>query len=340
MSTHAQSREIGELLAVESSNRDPTWLQDSLQSAVDLEFSTLPVYLSGMWSIEEQLGEVYDLIRSVVLEEMLHMGLACNMLRALGVEPKINAPRYPGGLPGGVRPGLEVYLAGLSTDTVKMYMQIEMPEQTQPTAAATYPTIGAFYDAILEAFETLTPPLSETGQLTATFSFTVEDPPGPDKTINEALQTVTSLDDVKQAIATIKDQGEGTSTSPDAPEFGGDLAHYYRFGEILNRRRYVPGNDGWDYLGAPVEFPACFHVPRVPAGGYPELAAMAAFDAQYGELIANLESAWGAGGHAALETAIGIMFGLYQAACPIITTQLPQGGGNYGPDFIPPPQAG
>jgi hypothetical protein len=335
--THADARGISDLLAVESSRRDTQWLQKSLQSAVDLEFATLPVYLSGMWSIEDQSGLVHDLIRSVVLEEMLHMGLACNMLRALKVHPAINAPRYPGGLPGGVRPGLEVYLAGLSPDTVRMYMDIEEPEQAPSPTAQTYPTIGAFYDAIWEAFQQLSPSLSADGQLTATFSFTVPDPPRPDKTINEALQPVTSLADVKQAIDTIKDQGEGTSTSPDAPEFGGDLAHFYRFGEILYGKRYVPVDGTWGYVGDPVEFPACFPVTRVPPGGYPELAAMQPFDQMYGQLIANLGSAWGDGGHDALEAAIGIMFKLYDVAQPIIAAPLPVGVGNYGPDFIPRP---
>ena len=332
-------RRIVELMGVESSERDVGWLQQALQSAVELEFATLPVYLSGMWSIQDQSGEVYDLVNSVVLEEMLHMGLACNMMRAIGSTPQIVAPAYPCGLPGGVRPGLEVYLAGLSPVTVQMYMQIEMPEHPVAAEAEAYPTIGAFYDAILAAFEALSPPLSPTGQLAASFSVEVPDPPGPDKTIQEPLKPVQSLADVQQAITTIKDQGEGTSLSPDAPEFGGELAHYYRFGEIYHGRKLVPTDGEWQWTGDPVEFPPCYPVAKVPAGGYPNLPASQAFDAAFGQLVAHLESAWGAGGQSELDQAIGVMFSLYNLAQPLITMPLPQGGGNYGPDFVPASQA-
>jgi hypothetical protein len=326
---------IVELMGVERSERDVDWLQQALQSAVELEFSTLPVYLSGMWSIQDQSGEVYDLVRSVVLEEMLHMGLACNMLRGIGGTPKITAPVYPGPLPGGVRPELEVYLAGLSPATVEMYMQIELPEHPVAAAADGYPTIGAFYDAILAAFRSLSPPISPSGQLTAELSVGVPDPPNPDKTIEEDLTPVGSLADVEQAIATIKDQGEGTSLSPDAPEFGGELAHYYRFGEIYHGRHLVPTPAGWEWAGDPVAFPACYPVARVPAGGYPDVPASQAFDKSFSELVGHLESAWGAGGQSELNQAIGKMFSLYGLAQPLITTPLPGGGGNYGPDFIP-----
>lgn len=60
---------IVELMAAPVDSRDLAWLQESLQAALELEFATLPIYLSGMWSIKTQSGEVYDLINSVVLDE-------------------------------------------------------------------------------------------------------------------------------------------------------------------------------------------------------------------------------------------------------------------------------
>jgi Ferritin-like len=319
---------------VEEELRDVGWLQDSLQSAIDLEFATIPVYLSGLWSIEQQSGEVYSLVDSVVLEEMLHMGLACNMLTAIGGSPAINVPSYPGSLPNGVRPDLCVYLAGLSPTTVQMYMQIELPEHPVALAAETYPTIGAFYDAILSAFQTLSPTISQTGQLTA--DFYVPNPSDPSQTITEPLTVLASLSDVETAIATIKDQGEGTSTSPDAPEFGGELAHYYRFGEVYNGKQLiqVDGTGTWVYEGDPVSFPTCYPVALVPAGGYPGVQAVQAFDEQYTTLVQSLEAAWGSGGQSSLYQAIGVMGGLYNYAQPIVSTPLRDGSGNnYGPDF-------
>jgi Ferritin-like len=103
-----------ELMAAPVDSRDLSWLRESLQAALELEFATLPIYLSGMWSIKNQSGEVYDLINSVVLEEMLHTGFACNMLKAIGGTPEIVAPTYPGHVPGLLsrRPGSPGRLSG------------------------------------------------------------------------------------------------------------------------------------------------------------------------------------------------------------------------------------
>lgn len=324
---------IVELMSAPVDSRDLSWLRESLQAALELEFSTLPIYLSGMWSIKDQTGEVYNLIDSVVREEMLHLGFVCNMLTAIGGAPEFVAPTYPGHLPGGVLPDLDVYLAGLSPTTLDLYMAIEEPEHPLAPAATDHPTIGMFYDAIRALFQVLSPPISPNGQLTTTLM--VPKPDGSGATIPEPLTVLASLDDVLTAIATIKDQGEGNATSPDSPEFGGELAHFYRFGEIRYGRKFVQVDGVWGYTGDPVPFPDCYPVARVPQGGYPGLPASKGFDTQYAQLIAALQHAWSGGGGSALHTAIGIMVHLYQAAMPIITTPLPDGSGNYGPDFIP-----
>jgi hypothetical protein len=58
--------------------------------------------------------EVAELIRSVVIEEMLHMALSSNIPISIGGAPKIDrpafVPSYPGPLPGGLRGGLTVRL--------------------------------------------------------------------------------------------------------------------------------------------------------------------------------------------------------------------------------------
>jgi hypothetical protein len=337
---------IAELLRVPPREQDLDWLQTSLQSAVELELSTIPVYLSGMWSIKDGSGAAYNLINSVVLEEMLHLGLACNMLVAIGGKPAITAPTYPTtGLPGGVLPELEVYLAGLSSETVQMYMAIEQPEhpvEHQDPQPDDPPTIGEFYDAIAAAFAALQPSIATEGQIAT--SLGVPDPDQPEQpsppNVTEDLVTVASVADVQAAITLIKDQGEGTSTSPDAPQYdqaeGGELAHYYRFGEILHGRKLVRQSDGsWAYTGAEIPFPDCYPVAKVPPGGYPDVAAVQTFDADFATLLSQLEQAWSGGGDATLENAINTMFSLESDAGDIVTVELPGGGGNYGPDFIP-----
>jgi ferritin-like protein len=97
---------IREMLSVPSAQRDVDWLRTSLQMAVELELSTIPPYQCGLWSIVTQSGPVYDHIRTIVLEEMGHMGLACNMLTTIGGTPQINTPgavpKYPGHRVGSV----------------------------------------------------------------------------------------------------------------------------------------------------------------------------------------------------------------------------------------------
>lgn len=327
---------IMELMAAPIASRDLFWLQESLQAAIELEFSTLPVYLSGMWSIKDQTSEVYHLIDSVVREEMLHMGLVCNMLTAIGGTPTIVAPTYPGHLPGGVLPDLDVYLSGLSTETLDMYIAIEEPEHPLALVSTDAPTIGMFYDAIRDLFQVLSPSISTDGQLTSTLH--VPNPNGSGTTIPEPLTQLASLADVLSAIATIKDQGEGTALSPDSTEFGDELAHYYRFNEIRHGRKFVETNGQWGYTGDPIPFPDTYPVARVPQGGYPNLAESKAFDMAFSQLITQLQKAWSGGDQSALSAAIGIMVQLYGHAKPIITTPLPDGSGNYGPDFIFTPQ--
>src|SRR4051794_26167505 len=185
-------RDVAELMQVPADDHDMAWLQESLQWAVELEFATIPIYLSGMWSLKDGSGEVFDLIKSVVMEEMLHLGFASNMLVAVGGTPQISAPVYPAtGLPGNVRPELQVYLAGLSKESVAMYMQIELPENPLAFTVEEFPTIGSFYDAIAAAFATLQPSITQAGQLKATIGVPgVSDP--------EPLTVLTSLDDVQK----------------------------------------------------------------------------------------------------------------------------------------------
>ncbi len=342
------SNKIVELMQVVEEKRDLDWLKRSLQAAIELELSTLPPYLSGLWSIKAGSGPVYDLVESVAIEEMVHMGLACNMLTALGVAPSIFGAfqqeiKYPGPLPGGVRPQLTVYLAGLSREYIKdVYMQIEYPEQG-PVALAlgeNYPTIGAFYDAILGAFTRLKPALSQKNQLAACFG--QEQLPCPDDMLQ--VFVVSTLDDVEEAIHEIKEQGEGTSQSPESPDFGKgpvpgqhEFAHYYKYAEVYHGATLVQVGKEWKYSGAPIPFPDVYAVTRIPEGGYKKAPpnvrqALNSFNQQFAGLLQGLENAWANGSQDDLQNAINTMFNLPQLATTIM--QIPTSDRMaYGPDF-------
>src|SRR3954466_7119129 len=75
-----------------------------LQKAIELEHSTIPPYLTAMFSLKPGTNdEIARLIRSIVQEEMLHMTIVGNILIAIGGRPAINVagfiPKYPGSLP-------------------------------------------------------------------------------------------------------------------------------------------------------------------------------------------------------------------------------------------------
>jgi hypothetical protein len=59
-------------------------LQDALQTAMQLEFSTIPPYLCAQWSIDSDPSGVADMIENIVVQEMYHFALAGNMLTAIG----------------------------------------------------------------------------------------------------------------------------------------------------------------------------------------------------------------------------------------------------------------
>jgi ferritin-like protein len=331
MTAAAAQGQIIRLMQVSPDQRDEQWIKTSLQAAIALELSTIPPYLCGLWSIKNSAEAAAQLIRGVVLDEMFHLGLVCNMLSAIGGTPRIvtAAPAYPGPLPGGVHPQLIVYLSGLTSTYIReVFMEIEMPEH--PLAFATleeeFPTIGAFYDALREAFRQVQPTISMNNQLSQ-------------KGIGRNdLEPIKDLAGVEDSIALIKEQGEGTSTSPDDPQAAGEFAHYYKFGEIYHGHELQQVNGKWEFTGDVVPFPDVYPMGVVPAGGWPHpdsevQGLLQTFNADYTTLLQNLEKAWAAGDKSALSSAIGKMFSLKNTVDELMKTPLPSGDGSYGPEF-------
>lgn len=320
------------------------WLKSALQTAIRLEFSTIPPYLMALWSIKDQGSPVALAIRGVVQEEMLHMALACNMLVAIGGTPPIAhplfVPRYPGPLPGDVHHGLRVGLSGLTRDAVKAFMTIERPEggldllgPTDPglTSDAGTTGIGAFYDTVLRAFRTLKPALSPERQISGPLSWFA----------------VHTLDEVEAAISLIRHQGEGSELDPgegqDKLTGKSELAHYFRFLEIHEGRTIgLLDNGQWGFTDHPVAWPDVWPVAEVPAGGYdvtkvaPEVAKLLTqFDQRYATLIRQLHDLWATGDHGLLVAAIGTMFTLQEPALALMQIPIPGDpqGRTYGPNF-------
>ena len=217
-------------------------LQSALQKAIELEHATIPPYLTAYYTLRgTSPGGVAarQIIHSIVIEEMLHMQLACNILNAIGGAPLINAPdfipNYPGPLPMGIggADGLVVGIKRYSKATVQnTFMEIEEPENpihipvktlAMEAIAPNFETIGQFYTAIGK----------EIVRLNKDNNIFTGD---PGRQVGTTI--VKDVDSAMAAIGTIVTQGEGTPTSPaDSPT--GEYAHYYRFEELFMGMRIV-----------------------------------------------------------------------------------------------------
>ncbi len=323
---------------------DREWLKQALQSAIELEFFTIPPYLTAFWSVKDHRDPVAIAIREVLVEEMLHMSLVCNMLKSIGGTPRIFdpeiIPRYPSTMPGGVKPQLTVALQGLSKQALNVFMKIEEPETdiayletVQKTE--TFARIGEFYDKIKLVFGYTDIEFSRKGQIEAYFGES-QLPHG-----KYVPKNIGSLEDVEAAIDLIKDQGEGTSEEI-ADLKTGELAHYYRFKEVAVGRKLIQSGDGrWVHQGPEVPMPDCWPVAEIPPGGYQHDDVPAAtwdkmvrFDIAYTQMLKLLDIAWSTGSHTALNQGLAAMMtDLPRLAIEIIKTPIQDQPFHYGPCF-------
>ena len=258
-------------------------LQDALQTAMQLEFSTIPPYLCAQWSINSDPNGVADMIGDIVVQEMYHFALAGNMLTAIGGTPNIaNADfvvAYPTNvLPGGIPQQLAVDLLPLSLDQLQVFMQIEYPE-FPPVAllkAAAPATIGAFYDTISDAFASVNPAINPN-------AFFVN--------MGEAVQ-IKTIADAQAAITRIKQEGEGTAGSPDQPsEDGTQFAHYYLFKEIFTGHKLVLNSGKWSFAGSAIQLPTVYNFKQSVANPDPSIT----FNEAFSQLLSSLQNCWATG---------------------------------------------
>lgn len=146
-------------------------LTTHLQTAVEIELATIPVYLYTYYSINRtpdefpktELSRFADeagaVIMSVAVEEMLHMSLAANMLFSLGVQPELyqkSPSPFPANLPGHKRfepssPStlMSIPLAKFSVAQLGEFLEIECPAEADAKPQGDgWDTIGQVYSYI------------------------------------------------------------------------------------------------------------------------------------------------------------------------------------------------
>jgi hypothetical protein len=312
-----------------------------LQKAIELEHSTIPPYLTAMFSLKPGTNaEIASLILSVVQEEMLHMSIVGNILIAIGGNPGINTkgfiPIYPGPLPMAIggsdfKVGIEAFSKPLVHD---IFMEIEKPEHPIPVSTLSMQTVPDFA-TIGEFYAALSKKLSDFGKSI----FTV---PASQQVLSwfdpARLFPITDVETADKGIRIIVDEGEGTSTDPfQSP---GDPAHYYKFGEIFFGHKLIKTATGFAYGGAPIPFDAAGVYPMKPnpkiadfALGTQARTRVQEFSLAYSSLLNALHIAFN--GHPEkIDSAIGLMYELKMIAVSLMQTSAGDGSdATAGPSF-------
>lgn len=248
-------------------------LRDHLKEACRIEMSTIPVYLYALYSLKvtipkdrastqpafAQIG-AYETIRSVVIEEMLHVLLARNLLTAVGGHVRFATdsftPDYPEPMLHRV-PRLVLHLRRCDDTQLKGFMEVETPDQgphDDTPETDTYHTLAELYESIEEGFEYLDAHHHDElwKDPRAAHQVSVRYHPYWAQSGGGAPIVVTDLPTARQAMKTIVLQGEGRRRSefvgrnplkPIAPDNPPGFSHYEKFTRVL---------EGWE--------------PRWPAG--------------------------------------------------------------------------
>ncbi len=222
-------------------------LRRHLKWAMEVEHATIPPYLCALYSIPSgSNAEAATLLRSVVMEEMLHLTLAANVLNAVGGTPHVDhksfVPRFPGPLPHS-DDRFKVELLPLSEKAVDIFLRIEKPSPPGAKPQGNrFATIGQFYEAVEQALKDLTNELGEAKVFSGKASLQV--PPGMWYYGGGGdVIVVHDLESALHALHEITEQGEGfdhTIVDGDA-QFNDvdELAHYFRFEELRRGRRFL-----------------------------------------------------------------------------------------------------
>jgi len=307
--------DVKQHLAIPAESHDMDWLKAALQTAMELEQATLPLYISAMLSLEVQNYTTYNLIRGVAMEEMVHMAIVGNTLAAIGGRPEIKtlgAPQPGYGLPGGAEPDLEVVLAPLSRRQVQNFMRLEIPAFLLPDQyqGERYATIAALYSAIKAAV------LNNADEVRAAVKAGgISNQVGDDIGFT-TISYVEGSDPVEQIVAGIEEileQGEGTaSRTLHAPHFDGEATHYCKFAEIYYGARYQVPSPPIDltretepayFKGYPIGWPEVINTLAVPSDGYAKILAadpdgaavreaLEKFDEAYTAILTDLDAMW------------------------------------------------
>lgn len=329
-------------------------LHRHLYAALQLEHATIPPYLIALYSLKPGTNsEAFHIIRTVVVEEMLHLTLVANLLNAVGGRVDLTrpgfVPLFPAYLPDG-ETDFKVSLRRFSPEAVETFLKIERPASlnTAQTTIRRRPrrkalleaghpgrheeehffSIGEFYVAVQQGLEHLHASMGD-----ALFSGDPARQIGPEYYYSGGggLTTVTDLASARAALELISEQGEGLTGHIFDED--GEIAHYYRFQQLLLGRFYREGDERDHPSGGPVTVAWDAVYPLKPDArltDYPEgselRAAAKAFNDEYAGFLAALTRAFDGKPELFID-AVGDMFRLKDLMYQIMRQPLNDGTG-------------
>ena len=319
-------------------------LRCALQTAIEIEHTTVPFYLCARLPRRRRQRGGRVGVHGVVMEEMLHVVLAANVLNAIGGSPDLChpqfVPRYPAVLPHS-NGQVVLSLAPFSPSVIDVALQLEQPEAVgAPPEAGDFDTLGQFYAAIEQGLIAVS---AQESIFTGDISRQILPNTFVYGCAGDAI-AVYDLDSALAALTLIIDQGEGadqTIHEHDRPLGEHDvLAHWFRLNQIAVGRHYLAEDTpitGPTGPALPVDWNAVRPMrpnPRVadlPPGS--EVRAMTeACNQTYGRMLRELHRAFN-GEPDVLVPAVALMMDLKWQATALLHVPIDDTGYMAGPSF-------
>lgn len=340
-------------------------LRNLMALAMQVELSTIPPYATAAYTIGqagqydkimplEVNAEPLEVIRQVMVEEMLHLALAANILNAIGGQ--VNLPEnartltYPRHLlPQGHGPVL--HIRKFSKDQIRAFREVERApenfERVKDGNCLNAETIGGFYHCVKERLIKLCAEASEAGVDIFTGDPALQVGPEHYWGAGGELMKVHCTKTALEAIELIVEEGEGGGQGDragDGDPIPGtdeeDIAHFFKFNEILLSRYYHAD----DKLGEPpsgkdmvVNWSAVFPMKDDPApdayAGIADVhAKMVGFNETYTRLVDQLQAAFT--GHPDQLRQLGpVMMDLRYRAQALVRMPIDKDGATAGPSW-------
>lgn len=332
-------------------------LKDYLYRAMQLEHATIPPYLTALYSIRPGTNpDAVHILRVVVVEEMLHLTLAANLMNSIGGQVNLTTedfvPSYPAYLPDGEK-DFQVPLERFSRSAIETFLKIERPGKAPSESqrklrrghgllqggprsgvllAAQAPeggeegfySIGEFYEEIRRGFVHL-----HEQHGSSLFSGDPRRQIGPEYYYSGGgeVHVVTDLRSATAAIELISGQGEGLGGGIYDKEK--ELAHYYRFDQLVKGRYYQKRDQPHEPTGPAFEvdwdavFPIKTNAKVSDYEASPELKQGALdFNHQYARFLGLLTAAYDGQPQKLLE-AVPEMFRLRDGILQLMRNPLP-----------------